>query len=104
MNLMNKQVLPGVGQFSHLPSMNPNSLLARIIGEIFADIFQSVQDAGIDAFAAQLMNDEDMQKLRSIMEAIGRLEVQDAPIQTQMVGSGWKATLEGRENDGVMAV
>lgn len=104
MNLMNKQVMPGIGQFSSLPTMNPNSLLARIIGEIFADIFQSVQDAGIDTFASAMLSEEDKQKLMSVMEAIGRLEVQDSPIQMQMVGGGWKTTLEGRDGDGGMAV
>ena len=91
MDLMNKQIRPGIGQFHMLPTMNPNSLLARIIAEVFADIFHSVQDAGIQSFAAALMNEEDLQKLRSVMDAIGRLEIGDGGMV--MEGSGWKQSL-----------
>ena len=90
-----KQIMPGIGQYFAMPTMNPNSLLARLIAEIFKDIFHSVQDAGIGAFANMALSEEDKQKLLSVMEAIGRLEIQDNPVVAmQMVGSGWKSTLD----------
>ncbi len=103
LSFTDKQLMPGVGQFAMLPTMNNNSLLARLIAEVFADIFQSVSDCGMDYFANTNLTEEEKQKLQTMLDAVGRLD--DVFGGMEMQGSGWRPSVPSAlEGNGQLSV